>query len=406
MFEALAVAALLRADPSGDAHGAGELIPPTAAIFSSSAPFDLTDVAVLEGDVLTLRVRLGDLSNPGGLQNGITLPVIDIYLDTEAGGNEELLPGPGLRMPEGRGWNVAVRLTGDRAFARRSGDASAVEHAVSVASDGDALVVATPFAAPERAEIHALTGLYDPFGPQDWRPLAREPSPWSFSSPERSFPVVDVLADDDAAQRAALQSGVLPAGRTRNPAAPWLVLMVLGLVIGAAGLLLRSRVGRYEPAAAVEDQGEAAPEEAPEEAPAEASDAAEASRPAATGWTAEGAGDVVADAGWSLRSDEAVKLGRPRAEADAVRGGSDPPARDSRLEVLDADRVDAELLAADLFELGTEPTADPTAEPTAGGADRGPADDPVEEPADEPDEAPDDAARKHRLVRSDGEGDA
>lgn len=244
MLEFLALAAVLQMDPSGDAHGAGELVPPTAAIFSSSAPFDLTEVTLLDRDVLTLRVRLADRSNPGELPNGITLPVIDVYLDTEPGGADELLPGPGLRMPEGRGWEIAVRVTGDRAFATRSGDAASVEHSVTVTTEGDALLLATPFAAPEHATLHAMTGAYDPFGPDAWRPLAREPSPWSFSSETSAFPVVDLLAEDDAAQRAALESGVLPAGRARNPAAPWLVLMVAGLAIASGGLLLRSRVGR------------------------------------------------------------------------------------------------------------------------------------------------------------------
>ena len=251
MLTALALAALLRVDPSGDAHGAGNLVPPSAEVFSSSAPFDLTEVAVLEGDVLRVRVRTSERPNQGDLRNGITLPVIDVYLDTQEGGASELLSGPDLRMPEGSGWDVAIRVTGDRAFARRADDASTVEHPVSVVARGDALTIATPFAAPERADIHALTGVYDPFGSGVWRPLAREASPWSFSSASAAYPVVDLLAEDDAAQRAALTSGVLPAGRTRNPAAPWLVLMILGLLVAVAGLVLRSRIGRGA------DEGEA-----------------------------------------------------------------------------------------------------------------------------------------------------
>lgn len=241
----LVLAALLLVDPSGDARGAGDLTPPTAAVYSSTAPFDLVEVEVLEASTLTLRVRLADRPNPGELVNGITLPVIDLYVDSDEGGQEELLPGPGLRMPAGRGWNVAIRVTGDAAFARRATDGSDVNHPVTVTPDGDALRIATPFAAPERTpRVHALTGVYDAFDADAWRPLTRSPSPWAFSSETARFPVVDLLAEDDAAQQAALRSGVLPLGRSPEPAAPWLVLMVLGLVIAVAGLLLRSRVGR------------------------------------------------------------------------------------------------------------------------------------------------------------------
>jgi hypothetical protein len=242
-LELLALAALLFSDPSGDAHGAGDLVPPSAPVYASRAPFDLVEVRVEDAAELRIEVRLAGIPDPGGLPNGMTLPVLDLYLDTADGGREELLPGPGMRMPAGRGWELALRVHGDDAYLVRADTVDGPVQPVEVRARGDRLSLATSVPRPETVRsVQAMTGVYDPFARDGWRPLAASPSPWAFASEEPAPPVIDLLAEDDAAQREALRSFVLPARRARFGALPWLALMATGLVVALAGLLLRRRV--------------------------------------------------------------------------------------------------------------------------------------------------------------------
>ena len=241
--ELLVLASMLRLDPSGDAHGAGDLIPPTAAVYSSLGPFDLVAVEVTDAPQLVVRVRLGEIPDPGGLRNGVTLPIIDVYLDTAEGGREELLPGPGMRMPPGRGWEIALRIHGDDAYAVLADDSEGIPRPLTVIRDDDMLRIEAPMPAPEELhEIHALTGVYDPFSLDGWRPLAASASPWAFASEAPAPPVIDLLAEDDETQRAALQAFTLPSSPRSDAAIGWLIAMTTGLALALAGLWLRQRV--------------------------------------------------------------------------------------------------------------------------------------------------------------------
>jgi hypothetical protein len=273
-FELLALAALLFSDPSGDAHGAGDLVPPSAAVYASRAPFDLVEVRVADEPQLTIEVRLAGIPDPGGLPNGLTLPVIDLYLDTADGGHEASLPGPDMRMPPGRGWELALRVHGDDAYLRRAADPDGPARPVEVRRQGDRLRLLTGLPRPDEIrDVQALTGVYDPFARDGWRPLAAAPSPWAFSSEVAAPPVVDLLAEDDAAQRAALRSFVLPERRGGAGALPWLALMALGLVVAVVGLVLRRRVpageedGAATGAVPLPSGGRASPSAATVEAP-------------------------------------------------------------------------------------------------------------------------------------------
>lgn len=307
----LALVALSLADPSGDAFGDGGLTPPTAPVYAETAVFDLqsVDLEATEGGT-RLTVTLGSLGpaagtagadeEPGdpaqaapGLDATETEPeapltgflpsIVDVYLGEAEDGPDRTLAGPDLLFPQGAGWRYAVRLTGDGAFfvdhegggaptvpppdeeAEPTPDDGGVDalvrHPLEVFSTGTSLVVYLPFELPEDVAVQALVGVYDPFSSTGWRPLAPARSPWAFSGPgTQASPVVDLLARDAAAQRDALQSGVLP--RRSAPAAmwtvPWLWLVVGGLLIAATGLVLRARVPRPASAAASESAASAA----------------------------------------------------------------------------------------------------------------------------------------------------
>lgn len=257
---------------SGDAFGDGSLRPPTGPRFADPAWYDLVDVRLLEGDPIRVALSLGAVDASGGLALGITQPLIEIYLDSAEGGVEMLLPGSGLAMPLGDGWQIAIRVTGDGAWAWEADGAGAVDLAapvpVEVVLDGTTLTVLTPFARPEAAvRLYAVSGVYDPFRADGWRPLSRAPSPWAFSSEQQQVPVVDVFPGDASERAAALARGELPRDPVSGGIAPgslvWLWLMGAGVALAIAGLALRIRPLRRATTAATMQQGAGATDDAP-----------------------------------------------------------------------------------------------------------------------------------------------
>lgn len=248
----LAAALLHLQDPAGDAVGDGTLSPPTAPVYANTSDFDLQSVTVTDDANLTVDVTLGSVSNPGNLPNGFSNPVVEVYLDTAPGGAHALLPGSGLSMPAKRGWNVALRVTGDLVYAvtpQPEGDPGSWRHQpAAVDVRGNTLVVHTDLRRPDNADVYALTGVYDPFSQDGWRALSSGVSPWAFSSDSQKAPVVDLLASGMNAQRRAIDSGVLVTYRSPTHGIGWLLLMALGLIVAALGAVLRRRVPREAPA--------------------------------------------------------------------------------------------------------------------------------------------------------------
>lgn len=231
-------------DPA--APGAAGLVPPTSSRYGDTASYEIVEVRILEGDALRLQVELGAVDPSGGLPVGITQPIVEVYLDTAPGGATDLLPGSGLRMPDEHGWNVAVRISGDGAWAWTATEDGtvALEAPVEVdaSASGRVVHVLTTLERPERVRVHAISGVYDPFRPDGWRPLSRTPSPWAFSSPDGTFPVVDVYPGDGATLARTLERGVLPAGpaeRADLASWVWFALMFLGLALAVLGLVWR-----------------------------------------------------------------------------------------------------------------------------------------------------------------------
>jgi|GEM_PF-2771576 len=239
---------------AGDAFGDGSLIPPTSPRFADPAWYDLVDVVLLDGDSVSVRITMGAVDARAGFALGISQPIIEVYIDDGGAGAEALLPGSGLAMPLGTGWRWALRVTGDGAWGWQADAAGDVTHSEPFALDarleGNELTLFTPFPRPieGRLEVYAVSGVYDPFSRDGWRPLTREPSPWAFSSTEQSLPVVDVFPGDADARAAALARGELPRrappGVIDRRAQVWLVLMAAGVVLALVGVWVRAVASR------------------------------------------------------------------------------------------------------------------------------------------------------------------
>ena len=329
----LALLSLTLTDPTGDAIGDGTLNPPTSPIYANSALFDLqaVELEVSEGGVAVLKVTMGALSatapqpsaapapDAAAPEDGPTavaeqaaatrepglepfdvsglLAVIDVYLDTAAGGATRTLSGPDMLMPLGVGWDHAVRLSaaGAQGVSYVGSGAAAPEAASRLPSAEPVTLPADPEAAPTAAgdgaapgatqeaapapeellyvpltvdrrgnvleirlpwsldpeshvDLYAMTGVHDPFSTDGWRRLADAPSPWAFSGSAQVTPVIDLLASDADAQADALRRGVLPLPPREPgmslPLSPWLWMMIGGVALALIGLVMRGRVAR------------------------------------------------------------------------------------------------------------------------------------------------------------------
>lgn len=234
-------------DPAGDTAGNGTLVLPTAALYESRGPFDVTAVTFLDAPTLSLELSLGSLANPLELPLGFSFPIIELYLSDETLGAEALLPGSGMRLPDGATWHYAFQLSGEalNVFAAENGTVVELSSVSDVRLKGNTIVLETSLPRPERFTLFGMVGQYTPFSATGWQPLSLTPSPWAFSSPSQGYPVIDVISARADLQERALQTGVLPgsrratapnAGLTLNA---WTILMVLGLLTALVGLIGR-----------------------------------------------------------------------------------------------------------------------------------------------------------------------
>ena len=330
---ALALAALLSfQDPAGDTVGNGSLTAPTAAVFRNLSSFDLLGVNLLDAPTLQFELTFAALPNPLELPNGFSLPIVELYVGDETVGSPELLPGSSMDLPGGATWHYALRLTGDRAqvfvadsdtvtelgMPEASSETTVAGASAAAGSTGETslggtpelggaegvpeggvsegvldgvldvsvadtvITVKTSLPRPQSLTLYGLVGSYSPFSDSGWQALSAAPSPWAFSSPDQTVPVVDVLAEDETAQARAVDSQTLPGLRRAAPPAapranPWLLLVAGGFVVALVGVVGRFTVPKpafrtglppevYEQAEAAGAHADAPPPSAPDQA--------------------------------------------------------------------------------------------------------------------------------------------
>lgn len=267
-------------DPAGDAVGNGTLAAPTASAFRSTDPFDLTRITVPDADTFGVTLEYALIPPADAFPQAIT----ELYVhDADAAargepGRAALLPGSGMRLPEGRGWHLAFRFVGERVWAF-SPEGPAAEDAfprdvtaalgARVRREGNTLTLTTAAPTPRRFSLYGMTGVYDPFSETGWRALRTEPAPWSFSSTEQTVNVLDVLTDAYAQQRAAIDQGVLPEIRAPVIREGWLLVAGAGVVVALLGLAARLSVRPDAPTEAPTDT----PTDTPDEPAAELEEA-------------------------------------------------------------------------------------------------------------------------------------
>jgi hypothetical protein len=231
--------------------GGAALTPPTSPLHGAWGWYDLLEVAwsgASGGEAGELRVTLAAVDVGGAGALGLRQPIVEVYL--LGGAVTEALPGSGLRFPSDAGWSQAVRVNAEGAW--RWGADGGVER-LEASIDGSTVRIVWPLPLPSGARWIAISGVFDPFSPNGWRPFAAEPSPWTFSSPEIGPPVVDVLPGDAASWTRLRATGLLTlpgrGGASLLGRGVYLALMLLGLAVAIIGLVLRDRAGRVSGAA-------------------------------------------------------------------------------------------------------------------------------------------------------------
>jgi C-terminal binding-module, SLH-like, of glucodextranase len=182
-------------DPQGDALGDGVYGLPITVTDASTLDlrtFTATDTA----QKLELRLSFGSVQNPERAPNGFSAAVIDIFLNTERGGIEEL-GKTGFHSPPGRGWRYHLRANGWNAqleTAKNAPQGARVSSKVTVQVDGANIVLSTQLPA-DAYRYWAFVSLYDPLSKSGVQEVSSEASAFHLSSNLQDAPTsLDVLS--------------------------------------------------------------------------------------------------------------------------------------------------------------------------------------------------------------------
>jgi hypothetical protein len=182
-------------DPQGDALGDGVYALPSTVTDASS--LDLrTFTAIDNAQKLELQLSFGSLQNPERAPNGFSAPVIDVFINTERGGIEEL-GMTGFHSPPGRGWRYHLHVNGWNSYLETAQNApqnARVSSKVKVQVDGANVVLGTQLPA-DAYRYWALVSLYDPLSKQGVQEVSSEASALRLSSNLQDPPsVLDILS--------------------------------------------------------------------------------------------------------------------------------------------------------------------------------------------------------------------
>jgi C-terminal binding-module, SLH-like, of glucodextranase len=182
-------------DPQGDAFGDGVYALPST--ITDARTLDLrTFTASDAAQKLELRLSFGSVQNPEHAPNGFSQAAIDIFLNTERGGMEEL-GVTGFHTPPGRGWRYHLHVSGWNAqleTAKNAPQDARVSEKVDVQVDGANIVLSTQLPA-DAYRYWVFISLYDPLSKNGVQEVGSEVSALKLSSNLQDAPsVLDVLS--------------------------------------------------------------------------------------------------------------------------------------------------------------------------------------------------------------------
>lgn len=218
-------------DGIGDDYGPGYYHYPQNHIFQNKGHlFDLQSLTIFESENdYKIRFSFSELTDPWGAEFGFSLPLIELYLDNQSGGSNQLFhEGANVKFKDDFYWNNFLKVSGwwvrlfhpdskkdnilnvnDFSFndPNANGD-------LQINKEGNDLYLLLPkseIKSLQDSKLIVLIGSFDPFGYDHFRSLANSRSYWQLYSDEEvsaaeSPRVLDILLPGGQNQKKVLSS--------------------------------------------------------------------------------------------------------------------------------------------------------------------------------------------------------
>lgn len=221
-------------DAAADDYGPGYYEYPQHPIFQNKGHlFDLKSLAIFESELnYKFRFSFSNLTDPWGAKFGFSLPLIEIYLDNQEGGSNELFhSGANVSFKEDFKWNKFLKVSGWwlRLFTPNSREenildinelsnlnSNSFEDFQLNKKDNDILLIIPKNSIGDlkNSKMVVLVGSFDPFGFDHFRSLSTKKRYWQFYVPteqkiDKLPRVLDILTPAAQNQKEILE-GELP----------------------------------------------------------------------------------------------------------------------------------------------------------------------------------------------------
>lgn len=221
-------------DGIGDDYGPGYYHYPQNHIFQNRGHlFDLKALTIFEGqDDYKFRFSFSNLTDPWGAKNGFSLPLIEVYIDNQSDGSNQLFhSGANISFEDDFYWNKFLKISGwwVKLFNPDSrkenilniNDLSLTEpnsaDNILLNREGNFIFLQIPkneINLSQNSKIIVMVGSFDPFGYDHFRSLSSNRSYWQIYSEKEisdstNTRVLDILVPGGRSQKQILK-GELP----------------------------------------------------------------------------------------------------------------------------------------------------------------------------------------------------
>ncbi|MFN2340767.1 MAG: glucodextranase DOMON-like domain-containing protein [Halanaerobium sp.] len=221
-------------DGIGDDYGPGNYYYPQNQIFQNKGNlFDLKTMTIFESESeYKFRFSFSELTDPWGAKFGFSLPLLEIYIDNQPAGSNQLFhSGANVSFKEDFSWNKFIKISGwwVKLYTPDSQQENILDmdelslndpnsngnvNLIKEVNDLYLELPKTEVDSLKNSKIIVLVGSFDPFGYDHFRSLSKTKSYWQLYAendiPNSTSPrVLDILVPGGSSQKEIL-SGELP----------------------------------------------------------------------------------------------------------------------------------------------------------------------------------------------------
>ncbi len=221
-------------DGIGDDYGPGDYQYPQNKIFQNKGHlFDLKSMTIFESESsYKIRFSFSKLTDPWGAEFGFSLPLLEIYLDNQPGGSNQLFhSGANISFGQDFNWNKFIKISGwwVRTYNPDSQkedvlnineislEESSANNNFSLSKSENDIFLTLPkdeISSLDNSRMVVMVGSFDPFGYDHFRSLTKTKNYWQIYS-DNNIPiaeaprVLDLLVPEAESQKEVLK-GELP----------------------------------------------------------------------------------------------------------------------------------------------------------------------------------------------------